>query len=364
MRRNAKGSTTVTRLFDKSDLSNPGLHEWFRDAYRQFHDLVVMDQFPCYFGTAAEVHGDLKYTYVAGHDLTPLPDTLLEFIALSRAHPNAKHNLTVFFEPEKEEKSFSYYKDFMWGVMDYLHRNDPSPWPAAVPVDPNHLAWEFCFGGDAFFLFASSPAYRRRRSRNYGPAFVMLFQPKRIFASLDIDSAAGVKARTIIRDRLKLWDGIDTLPPDIGDYGSPMSYRWKQYMFEDEDVPMQGTCPFKHQHSSREILAMTSGSATDHLGAARIVRGKRAITPVEGIDDLIPKIGTIKVRRDPPGHVHATHTHDTDEVLLILEGSLTFAVGDRTASCYSGDRLILPVNTQHSSVAGSEGCLYLIHLAS
>jgi quercetin dioxygenase-like cupin family protein len=97
------------------------------------------------------------------------------------------------------------------------------------------------------------------------------------------------------------------------------------------------------------------------MTAPRIVRG----APLElrqSIAHLLPpnKTNSIEVQYDLPNREHKTHQHPTDETLLILEGEITFHWGDEQSTCRPGDRLLLPVGTPHSSVAGDDGCLYAI----
>lgn len=92
-----------------------------------------------------------------------------------------------------------------------------------------------------------------------------------------------------------------------------------------------------------------------------VVRGDKAELR-KAVMELLPETGSVEVQRDTPGRKHATHTHPTDETLLIVDGSITFRYGDREGTCTSGDKLLLPEGTKHSSVAGSDGCLYVIAL--
>ena len=97
------------------------------------------------------------------------------------------------------------------------------------------------------------------------------------------------------------------------------------------------------------------------LGNANIVRGEPISLPQQ-IEKLLPEIGSVKIRRDTADYEHAIHAHETDEVLLIINGNITFYLNDTSSSCSSGDMLILPKGTKHSSIAGSHGCVYVIAL--
>lgn len=232
-------------LFEQVDMSNPlQIPNWLMREYGAFHQTVIKDNFPCNFGLAAEKDRELRYTFIQGDDFTSLPETLNAFLHLSRSHPNVRHNLTVFFEPETELKTFEYYKARFWQVLNFLHAQDHVPWPNDIPTDKDDPLWEFCFGGDPIFMFAACPAYIQRKSRNYGSSFIMLFQPKRIFKGIESETPAGTKVRRAIRARLKKWDSNESLHPDVTDYGEALTYRWKQYLLSDDNTPALGRCPF------------------------------------------------------------------------------------------------------------------------
>lgn len=91
----------------------------------------------------------------------------------------------------------------------------------------------------------------------------------------------------------------------------------------------------------------------------RILKG----TPISleaAIYSLLPETGSVEVQRDTPHRVHDKHRHPTDEILLIVNGAIEFAFGEIKEVCESGDRLILPANIDHASVALDKGCIYII----
>ncbi|WP_255298303.1 cupin domain-containing protein [Brevibacillus dissolubilis] len=93
----------------------------------------------------------------------------------------------------------------------------------------------------------------------------------------------------------------------------------------------------------------------------QVIRGTK-ITLEQAVLKLLPTQGFIEIQRDLPSWEHPTHTHPVNEILLIVEGSITFMVGELAMTCRSGDQLLLPKHTVHSSVAGPEGCTYLIYM--
>ncbi|MDJ0627710.1 MAG: cupin domain-containing protein [Rhodobacter sp.] len=74
----------------------------------------------------------------------------------------------------------------------------------------------------------------------------------------------------------------------------------------------------------------------------------------------LPEQGAVEVQNDVPGKEHAWHVHDTDETLIILEGSVRFYWTDNEAVCTSGDVIVLPRHARHGSVALEDGAKYII----
>ncbi len=62
-----------------------------------------------------------------------------------------------------------------------------------------------------------------------------------------------------------------------------------------------------------------------------------------------------------PQAIYATHEHPYGKVLVVVSGSITFAIdgGKRHETLQAGDRLTLAPHTPHSAVVGSEGVICL-----
>lgn len=61
---------------------------------------------------------------------------------------------------------------------------------------------------------------------------------------------------------------------------------------------------------------------------------------------------------DPPRYTYFEHTHAETKLLAFLQGSMEVKVGDQIFQCKAGDKLIIPGNTPHSAITGSEGCAF------
>ena len=51
-----------------------------------------------------------------------------------------------------------------------------------------------------------------------------------------------------------------------------------------------------------------------------------------------------------PGYVGGTHTHDTDQAVMVTEGSIQFTVGDETQTVRSGYSMLAPPGVPHRLV--------------
>ncbi|MCL6444170.1 MAG: YqcI/YcgG family protein [Alicyclobacillus sp.] len=238
-------------LTSQDILSNQEVPEWLSREYAVFRSKVLDDEFPCYFGTAAERTGHLRYTYV-DEDWSYLPLTLSTFLELSRSHPETRHALVLFVKPETPKQSLDYYNKQFWSILQWLHDNDPVPWPKEIPIDPEDPHWEFCFDGEPMFVFSSAPAYKQRKSRNLGECLVLLFQPRRVFHGIEGGTVAGTIARQKIRDRMLKYDGMPH-HPDMGSYGDPSSFEWKQYFLPDDNTPVKRKCPLHLRWESNYV---------------------------------------------------------------------------------------------------------------
>ncbi len=237
-------------LLVKEDMTNPAIvPEWVLHEYQTFHDTVTDSTFPCYFGMKAENKGELRYAYLSHDDWSNLPKAVDQFLQLFRDPPFIRHGLFVFVEPEKGEQDIEYYRDYFWRILQYLHEEDPIPWPKESPRDPAHYLWDFHFAGEPIFAFGNAPAYKQRRTRNLGNSLVLGFQPRKIFKGLEGTEKGGIMSREKVRERTEAWDQLPT-HPDISHFGDPTHNEWKQFFIGDDIEPLKGKCPFLHREGS------------------------------------------------------------------------------------------------------------------
>ncbi|MDL4840559.1 YqcI/YcgG family protein [Aquibacillus rhizosphaerae] len=235
-------------LLTKEDMVNPDIvPDWVIREYNTFHNVVTDKTFPCYFGMGAEKKGELRYSYISQDDWSQLPQTLKEFNGLfDESKPFIRHGFFLFVEPEQEEKSLEYYRDYFWNILQYLHEQDDKPWPADYPKDPDHHLWAFSFAEEPYFVFGNAPAYKQRKTRDLGNSLVLGFQPRKIFEGLEGTSKGGSMSREKVRERVEKWDNLPK-HPNISHYGDYEHREWKQYFIGDDVKPIEGKCPFHHK---------------------------------------------------------------------------------------------------------------------
>lgn len=234
-------------LLVKEDFeSRDDLPEWLLIAYDKFRRTITQKTFPCYFGMAAELGGELRYAYVTQKDWSNLPSALSSFLALFNEPKLKRHGLFVFVEPFETEGSLEDYRQQFWDVLQYLHEVDEIEWPTDSPRDPEHFLWDFHFQGEPVFAFGNAPAYKQRKTRDLGAAMVIGFQPRKIFQGLTGTEKGGIMSREKVRERVEVWDQLPK-HPDISHFGDPTHNEWKQFFIGDDAEPIIGKCPFKHK---------------------------------------------------------------------------------------------------------------------
>jgi quercetin dioxygenase-like cupin family protein len=62
-----------------------------------------------------------------------------------------------------------------------------------------------------------------------------------------------------------------------------------------------------------------------------------------------------------PGDVYSPHQHDYHKVIYVVQGSITFTLGEAQDAVVlrSGDRLDLPPRVRHGAIVGDEGVVCL-----
>jgi len=246
--------------------------DWLRRHFETFTGALTGERngtpFPCHFGTNAVERGDLLYTAVPSltdpDALFGFRDALVEYLDTYRDHAELAPLVAFFAPPEGGVDAFAEadWHEALWHVLQFLHVNDPEPWPEDVPTDPDDPYWEFCFGGTPMFPTSRAPFYDDRRSRYCPVGLEITFQPRDVFDGLTHDTEAGARAREAIQDRLGDYDGVCP-HADLGDYGVDGDREWRQYLFSADDSQFPDECPLT---VTREVTALDAGDAGDGSG--------------------------------------------------------------------------------------------------
>lgn len=233
-------------LLSSEDMLNPNIVDsWVIQQFQVFREQIIHKDYPCFFATSSEQCEEIRYTYInAPEELSVLVDALKTFIDLALSAPaQSRFAFVAFFKPEQDKKSLQYYGQQFWKTLQFLHEHDKKPWSSHISPDPNHIDFEFCFGGEPIFVFGGAPTYINRKSRNLCDSFVLVFVPYTSFHGVKISSQEGIKATKKIRERLVNWDNC-AVYKEFGE-AHIKPYAWKAYFIPDDDSPIYEECPFK-----------------------------------------------------------------------------------------------------------------------
>jgi len=106
-----------------------------------------------------------------------------------------------------------------------------------------------------------------------------------------------------------------------------------------------------------------SGSG-EPTGEPRFVDVEREVPEVEAAPGvwMRPVFGdrlNFSLVRMEPGAEAAVHTHDEEQIGIVLEGSCEFTLGEETRTLHHGDVYVAPPFVLHGALAGEEGCRIL-----
>ncbi len=230
-----------------------GLPDWAAPSFRQLTSILNGEGFPCIFARQANY---LKSGWVCFTDSVEtdagreaVKRAIDAYYGVLKRYPRERTiimPLITIVKPSYPMLSLNEYREQAWGLFNYLHANDPSPWPIDVPTDPDRGDWSFCYGGMQLFSNVSCPAHKLHKSRNLGDSLVFATQPRTNFDLVGGNNRKGRMVRKEIRERASRYENRPNTT-SLGFYGTPENREWLQMASKDseEDVDFPKVCPFK-----------------------------------------------------------------------------------------------------------------------
>jgi FPC/CPF motif-containing protein YcgG len=235
-------------LAEGSDATD--LPDWAAPAFRQVTSILTQEGFPCIFARQANY---LKSGWVCFTDTLEtdagkeqVRQGILAYLGILKRYPRERTiimPLMVVVKPVYPMLSLQGYRDQAWSLFQYLHENDPEPWPIDVPTDPDRGDWSFCFGGLQLFSNVSDPQHKIHKSRNLGDSLVFAMQPRTNFDLVGGNNRKGRLVRNEIRSRAERYEGRPV--EHLGFYGTPDNREWLQMATKEPGDPeYPKKCPF------------------------------------------------------------------------------------------------------------------------
>ncbi|NRD79633.1 YqcI/YcgG family protein [Bacillus sp. BRMEA1] len=237
------------QLFTKEWIYKTELELWKLEAFELF-EAKLADQkhpFPCIPAIIGQRLNHFRYGFVSN----PYEDAaalglamLLNEYSLCFKEIGNYTSLIIFFEPfevQSENLNVEDYETLFWDQLNRIAELDSSKWPFQIPEDPREPLWEFCFQGEAYFMYCATPAHQYRNSRHF-PYFILAITPRWALERFYETEKNSLKIKENIRKRLENYDSIP-IHPALNTYGQQDNYEWKQYFLRDDDSILP-QCPF------------------------------------------------------------------------------------------------------------------------
>ena len=206
-------------------------------------------EFPCYFSQNAFRKQNIVFMFVESmrdFDLRNFADDLRAYLQRCKEWDGkiatAEPLLVVFNPCEIYSADVAGYHEIGWRVLQFLHDHDEDPWPESVAKNPDQPFWSMCYAGVEIFVNMSNPAHARRRSRNLGQSLCFVINPRERFDIVAGNDERGWHIRTLIRDRIHAFDGMEH-SPQLGSYKAG-EIEWWQYGLAEANAERQDICPF------------------------------------------------------------------------------------------------------------------------
>ncbi|MFP7253075.1 YqcI/YcgG family protein [Terribacillus goriensis] len=239
----------MTILFDSYDADNHPKTSWQQEALFTFHDKLSDQQshFPCIPATIGHRTGQFRYGFAADPTTAASAEQLADFLyAYGRQAKDlgSYTSLIIFFDTTKQQElhlDVPAYFEIFWDLLSKTTAYDSQSWPVHIPKDPEDALWEYCFGGEQYFMYCATPAHSSKKSRHF-PCMMLAITPRWALKTFESKpkAAAGIKQK--IRERILNYDSSD-IHPDLNAYGNEDNLEWKQYFLHDDNTS-PSKCPF------------------------------------------------------------------------------------------------------------------------
>ncbi|MBD1382552.1 YqcI/YcgG family protein [Metabacillus arenae] len=240
-------------LFDKFTIEENSemLEKWQYDAFLHFKNKLMDDdkKFPCIPAVQGYKLNHFRFGFVSDPTKPSAHQELAQLLTLfgRKSHSFGSYtSLVIFFETTESligNYEIEQYRELFWGILNQLSKMDEEKWPEHIPVDPNHHIWEYCFGGEQYFMYCATPAHKNRKSRSF-PYFIFAVTPRWVLERFNSFPQSAAKIKKSIRERIKAYDTVN-VHPDLNGYRQENNFEWKQYFLsDDESTPSK--CPFTY----------------------------------------------------------------------------------------------------------------------
>lgn len=246
------------QLLEKNQIELDSLildEKWKYDAYKQFSEKLSdnKNQFPCIPATIGFKQNQFRFSFLSDPRLdktaSELVSLLQQYGEQSKTFGKYTSLIAIFETPAELIKNYtvSDYRWLFWSLLSRVSQIDEKEWPSHIPIDPNHHVWEYCFGGEQYFMYCATPAHKQRKSRHF-PYFIFAITPRWVLETFHSSQGTAKKVRQEIRERMKKYDTVG-IHPDLNMYGCKENFEWKQYFLSD-DFSTASHCPFQFLHKS------------------------------------------------------------------------------------------------------------------
>ncbi|TVX89656.1 YqcI/YcgG family protein [Paenibacillus agilis] len=241
--------TLLTKSWIEANLLELSL--WQQHAYRNFVEMVADKEntYPCVPARLGFLADSLRFGFVddarTEHASAHLASLLQQYGECSRETGPYASLVVLFDTPEDSvgRSTVEQYEELFWSLLSRVSSHDTKDWPDHIAKDPAQPSWEFCFDGEPYFAFCATPAHVLRRSRWFSH-FILAFQPRWVFESINASTPLGNSLKKAIRKRLADYDEIP-IHSSLQWYGQEGNLEWKQYFLRDQDE-LPSKCPFSY----------------------------------------------------------------------------------------------------------------------